>query len=145
VIEHVADWLDAHGSFDGLIFFENTGEEMAAAARAKRRHPRMIVMVRLLDTRVTVESTRAVFGRLPEIFHTDTGTADIWRLLARDQVGSLHALGPKVYVNALPIERSWWTPFRQIALDRLLRTGVDFVLTGDAQATMRKLADASRR
>jgi glycerophosphoryl diester phosphodiesterase len=140
VIEQIAGWLDAHGSFDDLIFFVNTGEEMAAAASAKRRYPRMIVMVRLLDTRVTVESTRAVFGALPEIFHTDTGTADVWRLLARDQVGKLHALGPKVYVNALPIERRWWTPLRQFALDRLLRSGVDFVLTGDAPAVMRKVA-----
>ena len=81
---------------------------MATAARVKRRYPLMIVMVRLLDTLVTVEITRQVFGGLPEIFHTDTGTADIWRIVARDQVGRLHAQGLKVYVNALPVERRWW-------------------------------------
>ncbi|PYO57023.1 MAG: hypothetical protein DMD83_11380 [Candidatus Rokuibacteriota bacterium] len=34
-VEQVADWIGAHGSFDDLIFFVNTGEEMRAAARAK--------------------------------------------------------------------------------------------------------------
>jgi glycerophosphoryl diester phosphodiesterase len=145
VIEPIADWIHAHGSFDDLIFFVNTGEEMATAARVKRRYPRMMVMVRLLDSRVTVESTRAVFGALPEIFHTDTGTADIWRLLARGQVAQLHALGVKVYVNALPVERRWWPPFRGLAIDWLLRSGVDFVLSGDAPAMMRRVDAAGRR
>jgi len=43
-VEQVADWISAHGSFDDLIFFVNTGEEMRAAARAKQRYPRMIVI-----------------------------------------------------------------------------------------------------
>jgi hypothetical protein len=143
VIEQIAGWIDTHGSFDDLIFFVNTGEEMAAAAKAKRRYPLMIVMVRLLDTRVTVESTRAVFGALPEIFHTDTGSTDLWRLLARNEVGRLQALGPKVYVNAMPVER-WWTPLRDVAIRLLLRTGVDFVLTGDAPALMQTVAGERR-
>ena len=93
--EQTADWIHDHGSFDDLIFFANTGEEIAAAARAKQRYPAMIVMVRLLDTRVTVESTRGAFGgRLPEILHTDR--------IGADEVGALHALGVKVYMNAIP-------------------------------------------
>ena len=138
VIERTADWIHAHGSSDDLIFFLNTGQEMATAARVKRRDPLMIVMVRLLDTRVTVESTRAVFGALPEIFHTETGAAVLWRLLPRNEVGTLHALGPKAYVNALPVER-WWAPLRAVAMRLLLRTGVDVVLTGHAPALMRVL------
>ena len=97
MMEEVADWIHAHGSFDDLIFFANTGEEMEAAARAKQRYPQMIVMVRLLDTRVTVESTRAVFGgRLPEILHTDR--------IGATEVARLHALGTKVYMNAVPLD-----------------------------------------
>jgi glycerophosphoryl diester phosphodiesterase len=49
VVERVADWIAVEGSFDDIIFFVNTGEEIEAAARAKRRHPAMLVMVRLLD------------------------------------------------------------------------------------------------
>jgi glycerophosphoryl diester phosphodiesterase len=136
VIEQFADWLRAHGSFDDMIFFVNTGEEMAMAARVKKRYPEMIVMVRLLDTRVTVESTRAVFGGLPEIFHTD--------LIGADEVARLHALGPKVYVNGLPLERRW-QPFRYFAVRSLLTTGVDFILTNEAVALMRRLSATASR
>jgi glycerophosphoryl diester phosphodiesterase len=130
-----ADWLAAHGSFDDVIFFANTGEEMAVAARMKQRYPRMIVMVRLLDTRVTVASTRAVFGgRLPEILHTDR--------VGADEVARLHALGVKVYVNAVPLER-YVPPFRSFAIRALLRTGVDFVLSGDPGAMMRRVETIS--
>ena len=127
----VADWVAAHGSFDDVIFFANTGEEMAVAARMKQRHPRMIVMVRLLDTRVTVDSTRAVFGgRLPEILHTDR--------VGAGEVARLHALGVKVYMNAVPLER-YVPPFRSFAIRSLLRTGVDFVLSGNPGAMMRRV------
>jgi glycerophosphoryl diester phosphodiesterase len=126
-----ADWLATNGSFDDVIFFANTGEEMEVAARMKQRYPRMIVMVRLLDTRVTVDSTRVVFGgRLPEILHTDrVGAAEVTRL---------HALGVKVYMNAVPLER-YLPPFRAFAVSSLLRTGVDFVLSGDPAAMMRRV------
>jgi glycerophosphoryl diester phosphodiesterase len=128
----VADWIAARGSFDDLIFFANTGEEIAVAARAKARYPQMIVMVRLLDTRVTVESTRGVFGgRLPDIFHTDR--------VGAEQVRALHALGVKVYMNALPLDR-YIEPFRYFAVRSLLATGVDLVLTGDPRTMMRKAA-----
>ena len=134
MIEEVADWIHAHGSFDDLIFFANTGEEMEAAARAKQRYPQMIVMVRLLDTRVTVESTRAVFGgRLPEILHTNR--------IGFAEVADLHALGTKVYMNAVPLDR-YFEPFRYFAMRSLLETGVDFVLTGDPLSVMRKVAAA---
>ena len=132
MIEEVADWIHAHGSFDDLIFFANTGEEMEAAARAKQRYPRMIVMVRLLDTRVTVDSTRAVFGgRLPEILHTDR--------IGVTEVARLHALGTKVYMNAVPLDR-YFQPFRYFATRSLLETGLDFVLTGNPRSVMRKVA-----
>jgi len=131
-MEQVADWIHAHGSFDDMIFFANTGEEMTAVARAKKRYPAMIVMVRLLDTRVTVESTRGVFGRLPEILHTDR--------VGADQVSALHAQGVKVYMNALPIER-YVQPFKYLAIRSLLRTNLDFVLTGEPGSLMQRLAD----
>ena len=132
VMEKTADWIAAHGSFDDVIFFANTGEEIMAAARAKQRYPQMIVMVRLLDTRVTVESTRAAFGgHLPEILHTD-------RVGARE-VAELHAQGVKVYMNALPLER-YYQPFKYLAMRSLLSTGLDFVLTGEAATVMRKVA-----
>jgi glycerophosphoryl diester phosphodiesterase len=131
-MERTADWIHAHGSFDDLIFFANTGEEIAAAARAKQRYPEMIAMVRLLDTRVTVASTRAAFGgRLPDIFHTNR--------LGAEEVASLHALGVKVYMNALPLDR-YYQPFRYFAIRSLLRTGVDLVLTSEPEAMMRWIA-----
>ena len=134
MIEEVADWIHAHGSFDDLIFFANTGEEMEAAARAKQRYPQMIVMVRLLDTRVTVDSTRAVFGgRLPEILHTDR--------IGVTEVARLRALGTKVYMNAVPLDR-YFEPFRYFATRSLLETGLDFVLTGNPLSVMRKVAAA---
>jgi Glycerophosphoryl diester phosphodiesterase family len=132
MMEEVADFIHGHGSFDDLIFFANTGEEMAAAARAKQRYPQMIVMVRLLDTRVTVESTRAVFGgKLPDILHTDR--------IGAAEVASLHALGTKVYMNALPLDR-YFEPFRYFATRSLLDTGLDFVLTGKSASMMRRVA-----
>jgi glycerophosphoryl diester phosphodiesterase len=132
-IEQVAEFIHADGSFDDIIFFANTGEEMVVAARAKQRYPRMIVMVRLLDTRVTVESTRAVFGgRLPDILHTDR--------IGATEVATLHALGTKVYMNAVPLDR-YFEPFRYFAVRSLLETGVDFVLTGNPGPVMRKVAD----
>ena len=132
LMEEVADWIHAHGSFDDLIFFANTGEEMAAAARAKQRYPQMIVMVRLLDTRVTVESTRAVFGgRLPDILHTNR--------IGATEVAALHALGTKVYMNGVPLDR-YFEPFRYFATRSLLRTGLDFVLTGNPDSMMRTVA-----
>jgi hypothetical protein len=134
-VERVADWIAVHGSFDDLIFFVNTGEEMMAAARAKRRYSSMIVMVRLLDTRVTVESTRAILGRLPEIFHTDrVGAAAVARL---------HGMGVKVFMNVVPWE-GYLQPFRYLAVGWVLRTRPDFILT-DEPVTMLRRVDSSAR
>lgn len=130
VVERIADWIHAEGSFDDLIFFVNTGEEMAAAARAKKRYPQMIVMVRLLDTRVTVESTRAVFGGLPEILHTE--------LVGAQEVSSLHAQRTKVYMDATPVER-YLPPFNYFAVRSILKTRLDFVQTDEPLSTMRKI------
>jgi hypothetical protein len=127
-MERTVNWIAAHGSFDDLIFFANTGEEIRVVARARQRHPGMITMVRLLDTRVTVDSTRTEFGgRLPDIFHTER--------VGADDVAGLHGLGVKVYMNALPIER-YYQPFKFLAMRRLLGTGVDFVLTGEAASLL---------
>src|SRR5262245_53877476 len=131
VVERVADWLHANGSFDDLIFFVNTGEQMQAAAQAKSRYPEMIVMVRLLDTRVTVESTRAVFKGLPEILHTErVGPA---------RVAELHALGAKVFMNAVPWEDYVW-PVNYLGIGWLLSSKLDFILTDEPLALMRRLA-----
>ena len=49
------------------------------------------------DTR-TLEGTRAVFGgRLPDILHTDR--------IGTTEVATLHGLGTKVYMNAVPLDR----------------------------------------
>ncbi len=132
VMERVADWIGAHGSFDDVIFFADTGEEMEAAARAKKRHPAMMTMVRLLDTRVTVESTRAVFGgRLPEILHTGpVGAAE---------VSQLRALGVKVYLSAVRAE-GYIQPIRYFLVSSILRAAPDFVQTDDPLAVMRRVA-----
>jgi len=129
-VERVADWIHAHGSFDDLIFFVNTGEEMRSAAKAKKRYPEMLVMVRLLDTRVTVESTQAVFGRLPEIFHTER--------VGRSEVGRLRSLGTKVYMNSVPWE-GYIQPLKALALWWILRTDLDFVQTDEPMAMMRRV------
>ena len=133
-VAQVADWIDGHGSFDDLLFFVNTGEAMQAAAQAKKRYPRMMVMVRLLDTRVTVDSTRAVFGRLPEVFHSDR--------VGAGTVASLQALGTKVFMNAVPWE-GYVQPVRYLAVSWLLRTKLDFILTDEPVPMMRRL-DRSR-
>jgi glycerophosphoryl diester phosphodiesterase family protein len=132
-VEQIAEWIDRHGSFDDVIFFVNTGETMEAAARAKRRYPRMLVMVRLLDTRVTVDSTRAIFGGLPEIFHTD-------RVGARTVAG-LHALGVKVFMNAAQWE-GYIRPVKYLAVGWILRTNLDFVLTDEPVSMMRRVGGA---
>jgi len=131
-VERVADWIGAHGSFDDVIFHADTGEEMEAAARAKKRHPAMMTMVRLLDTRVTVETTRAVFGgRLPEILHTSSvGAAEVSRL---------HALGVKVYVSAVRAD-GYIQPIRYFLVRSILRAAPDFVQTDAPLAIMRRVA-----
>jgi hypothetical protein len=132
VVEQVADWIARHGSFDDLIFFVNTGEQMQAAARAKRRYPRMLVMVRLLDTRVTVDSTRAVFGGLlPEVFHTER--------VGAGTVAALHALGVKVFMNVVQWE-GYVQPVKYLAIGWVLGTKVDFVLTDEPASMMRRAA-----
>lgn len=131
VVERVADWIGVEGSFDDIIFFVNTGEEMEAAARARRRHPAMIVMVRLLDIRVTVESTRAVFrGRLPEIFHTD--------VVRRGEVSRLRSLGTKVYMSSLRAER-YIQPLGYLLMGSILRASPDFVQTDEPVSVMRRV------
>jgi hypothetical protein len=129
-VEQVADWIAGHGSFDDLIFFVNTGKEIAAAARAKARHPRMIVMVRLLDTRVTVDSTRAALGRLPEIFHTDR--------VGAGTVASLHALGVKVFMNIVAWE-AYIQPLKYLAVSWTLHTKADIILSDDPLSLMRRV------
>ena len=105
---------------------------MEAAARAKQRHPRMLVMVRLLDTRVTVDSTRAVFGgRLPEIFHTERVGAGM--------VASLHALGVKVFMNVVQWE-GYVQPVKYLAIGWILGTRLDFILTDEPVQMMRRAA-----
>lgn len=131
VVERVADWIGVEGSFDDIVFFVNTGEEMEAAARARRRHPAMIVMVRLLDIRVTVESTRAVFqGRLPEIFHTD--------VVRRGEVSRLRSLGTKVYMSSLRAER-YIQPLGYLLVGSILRASPDFVQTDEPVSVMRRV------
>jgi len=128
VVERIADWIHANGSFDDLIFFVNTGEQMVAAANARKRYPEMMVMVRLLDTRVTTDSTRAIFGGLPDILHTD--------LIGQTAVARLHAQGTKVYMDATPLER-YIPPFNYFATRSLIKTRLDFYQTDEPLSAMR--------
>jgi hypothetical protein len=131
-VEQLAEWIDRNGSFDDAIFFVNTGETMEAAARAKRRYPRMLIMVRLLDTRVTVESTRAVFGGgLPEIVHTEP--------VGPGTVASLHALGVKVFMNVAQWE-GYIQPVKYLAIGWILGTKLDFILTDEPVTMMKRLS-----
>lgn len=135
LVSRLADWIHAHGSFDDVIFFVKTGEQMQAAARAKGRYPEMMVMVRLLDTRVTVESTKAVFGRLPEILHTDH--------LGAKQVSDLQAQGVKVFMNVLRAERLT-PPLNSLAIWWVLSTRPDFVQTDEPVRLMHRVATNGR-
>jgi hypothetical protein len=91
----------------------------------------MIAMVRLLDTRVTVDSTRATLGRLPEIFHTDR--------VGAGTVANLHGLGVKVFMNIVPWE-GYIQPLKYFAVGWILRTKVDFILSDDPVSLMRRTA-----
>ena len=131
VVERLADWLAARGALDDALIFLNTHEEMMAGARARRRHPHLLLMVRLLDTRITVENTRVLMGGLPDVFHTDR--------IGADEVARLHALGVKVWMSAVELEK-YIAPFRSFVLDRMLRARPDFVLSLDPVAMMQRLA-----
>jgi glycerophosphoryl diester phosphodiesterase len=131
-VEPVADWIAASGSFDDAVFFVNTIQAMRAAARAKQRYPQMIVMVRLLDTRVTVQTTREIFGGLPEIFHTER--------VGPGPVRELQRAGAKVFMNAVPWEDHLW-PVRYLAIAWMLHTRLDLILTDEPLSMMRRVGD----
>jgi hypothetical protein len=133
VVEQVADWIQTRGSFDDVIFFVNIpGEQMQAAARAKKRYAAMVVMVRLLDTRITLDSTRAAFGgRLPEILHTDP--------VGGGQVSNLRALGVKVYMSALGAKRDI-QPLKYLLFRSILRADPDFVQTDEPGSVLHRVA-----
>lgn len=133
LIEQVAAWASARGAFDDVIFFANTGGEISSAARAKTRHPALMTMIRLLDTRITVPSTRWLFGGLPEIFQTDR--------LGPAGVADLHALGVKVFMNVTPLEH-YLQPFKFFALRSVLVPGADFLLTDEPRAMMERVRRA---
>jgi glycerophosphoryl diester phosphodiesterase len=134
-VEEAADWLAANGALDDALVFLNTHEEMMAAARARRRHPRLLLMVRLLDTRITLDNIRLLMGELPDVLHTDR--------VGPEEVARLHALGVKVWMNAIELEK-YLPPFRSFVLERMLRARPDFVLSMDPVGMMRRLA-AERR
>ena len=133
-VERIADWIHQHGSFDDVIFFVNTGEAMRSAALAKRRYPQMMVMARLLDTRVTVATVKSIFGTLPEIVHTERVDAG--------EVARLHALGTKVLMNVVPLE-AYLQPIKYFAVGSVLKTGLDFVLTDEAMSVMGRVTASS--
>jgi glycerophosphoryl diester phosphodiesterase len=130
LVELAADWLAARGALDDALLFLNTHEEMIAAARARQRHPRLLLMVRLLDTRITVDNTRALMGALPAVLHTDR--------VGPGEVARLHGLGVKVWMNAIELEK-YLPPFRAIALGWMLRARPDFVLSMDPVDMMRRV------
>ncbi len=131
-VERVADWLAANGALDDGLIFLNTHEEMTAAARARQRYPRLLLMVRLLDTRITLDTIRQRMGALPQVLHTDR--------VGPDEVARLHALGAKVWMNAIELEK-YLPPFRSFVLNWMLRARPDFVLSMDPMAMMRRIAD----
>ncbi len=133
-VERVARWLEGRGAPDDGLFFLNTPEKVAAAARLKQRSPGLMLMVRL-DARLTPESARQLLGRLPEVFHAaEPDPAHVARI---------RALGVKAWVNVGDLEWPPW-PWRRLALGRVLDAGPDFVLTDRAPALMERLGGAPR-
>jgi glycerophosphoryl diester phosphodiesterase len=134
-VEEVARWLLTHGSPDDALFFLNTPEKLATGARLKQRAPGVMLMVRLLDTRITPEGARSLLGAMPEVFHTEEPDPA--------EVARIRALGVKVWVNVGDLEWPPW-PWRTLALGRVLKAGPDFVLTDKAPALMKRLGQSPR-
>jgi glycerophosphoryl diester phosphodiesterase len=134
-IEQVARWLEVNGSMDDALLFLATPEKVATAARLKQRTPTLLLMVRLLDTRMTPEVARSLLGAMPEVFHTEGPDVA--------QVARVRALGVKVWVNVVDLEWPPW-PWRTVTRGRVLQAAPDFVLTDKAPALMQRLGQSPR-
>jgi glycerophosphoryl diester phosphodiesterase len=138
VMERVAGWLAAHGSLDDAVFLVGSTPQMRALARARARHPAILVAARLVnwwDLPVIWD----IFGGPPHFLHTDLTTpADLAELRRR-------ASGVKVFVKALDVERRVW-PFGGLAVQAIVDARPELILT-DApvrfQERIRERGDAA--
>jgi glycerophosphoryl diester phosphodiesterase len=120
--ERVAGWMAAHGSLDDVVFLVGSAEHMRSLARARARHPAILVAARLVnwwDLPVIWE----IFGGPPHFLHTDLTTADDLAELRR------RASGVKVFVKALDVERRIW-PFGELAVQAIVDARPELILTG---------------
>lgn len=134
VMERVAEWVSAHGSFDDVVFLVGTVEAMRALARLRGRHPAILVAARLVnwwDLPVMAE----IFGGLPAILHTDLTSPDGVAEIRR------RAPGAKVFVKALDVERRIW-PFDRFAVQDVVAARPELILTAQPIRFQRELAPA---
>jgi glycerophosphoryl diester phosphodiesterase len=132
VMERVAEWVSAQGSFEDVVFLVGTVEAMRALARLRVRHPRILVAARLVnwwDLPVMAE----IFGGLPAILHTDLTSPDGVAEIRR------RAPGAKVFVKALDVERRIW-PFDRFAVQDVVAARPELILTAQPIRFQRQLA-----
>jgi glycerophosphoryl diester phosphodiesterase len=120
-------WLAEHGNFDDTIFFVAGAGQAAAAARVRRAHPRLIVMLRA-DNRDQFDAGAGILGAVPEITH-------VGYFARRSFISYIHARGSRVWANALGWERLF-EPLRSLVLHANL-AGADVVQTDDPKRFLR--------
>lgn len=91
-LEPVAEFLARSGSFDDAIFFLMRDDLARTAARLRRRHPAMMLLVKG-QTVADAVRVSAFFESPPEAVHPDWISADLQR--------DLHARGQKMFLNCL--------------------------------------------
>ena len=94
VVQKIADWVAQYGSFDNVIFCVNGEGEIAAAARAKKHYPLLIVAAQAYS-RKDLALIKQYFPHLPEII--DIG-------LPTQRTMSWLPQGPKMYASSLVLE-----------------------------------------
>jgi hypothetical protein len=133
VMERVAGWVEAHGSLDDVVFLVGSVEHMRSLARARERHPAILVAARFVnwwDLPVIWD----VFGGPPDLLHTDlTRPADLAELRRR-------AGGVKVFVKALDVERRIW-PFGELAVQGIVDAQPELILTGEPGRFQQRLRE----
>lgn len=132
VVEAVARWIAQNGSFDDAIFFVNTREEMAAAARAKRKYPALLVMARAAGLQ-EIEYVERLFETFPEIIHTGLPT--------HEEAEKIRSRGSKIFVKASEADR-FQGYFRSWAWRWIFGLSADFVLTDDPSHPRQELKKA---
>jgi|CXWL01.1.fsa_nt_gi hypothetical protein len=119
--ERVAGWINAHGSFDDLIFFASDAATLASCARARSRFPKMMVMVRVEDGLDWKTAREAYGGTLPLLVHPHFPSLDL--------AASLAARRSKIYATVVGHDMvPWW---RDDMARLLLQRGAVLIDTDD--------------